>query len=94
MAAGREDEALATLRRLSEGSRSDCPGYIHYLEGQLLMKRHMTAEAWKELRAAGMIRRSHPEAGGWSHGGRIAALSSASIPTPVGNNPDREGAPT
>jgi hypothetical protein len=34
MAAGRDVEALATLRAMA--TNADCPGYVHYLEGQLL----------------------------------------------------------
>jgi hypothetical protein len=47
MAAGREDEALETLRGLS--ASSGCPGYVHYLEGQLLVKESRIDEAWKAL---------------------------------------------
>ena len=49
MAAAREDAALQTLRRLSAGNRTNCPGYIHYLEGQLLVKQQNIPEAWKAL---------------------------------------------
>ena len=44
VAAGRDFEALDTLREISGG-----PGYVHYLEGQLLVKQGRLAEAWKAL---------------------------------------------
>jgi tetratricopeptide (TPR) repeat protein len=49
MAAGREDDALETLRRLSATNPAGCPGYVHYLEGQLLVKQQKLPEAWKAL---------------------------------------------
>jgi O-antigen ligase/Flp pilus assembly protein TadD len=47
MAAGRDDEALETLQRMS--ANADCPAYAHYLEGQLLVKQGKLGEAWKQL---------------------------------------------
>jgi tetratricopeptide (TPR) repeat protein len=47
MLAGREGDALEALRAMS--GNPGCPGYVHYLEGQLLVKEQKTAEAWKAL---------------------------------------------
>ena len=49
MKAGREEEALETLRRLDTSNPAACPGYVHYLEGQLAGKQQKWGEAWKAL---------------------------------------------
>ena len=45
--AGRDDDAVQTLRELS--GKPGCPGYVHYLEGQLLVKEQKIPEAWNAL---------------------------------------------
>lgn len=47
--AGRDADALDALEGMS-ASRG-CPGYVHYLEGQLLVKQEKMAEGWRELEA-------------------------------------------
>jgi O-antigen ligase len=47
IAAGREEDALQILEGIS--GQSGCPGYVHYLEGQLLAKKGRTTEAWQAL---------------------------------------------
>jgi tetratricopeptide (TPR) repeat protein len=46
-AAGREAEALATLEAMA--GNPGCPGYVHYLQAQLLVKEEKLPEAWKAL---------------------------------------------
>ncbi len=44
LAAGREEEALEALRRMS--GNLGCPAYVYYLEGQLLVKEGKLGDAW------------------------------------------------